>query len=549
MKKIFVIVCIVLIQCSVCAQKVSLFDELDPIYPDTEIKKEIDYVLLDAPRGGVLSVNVLLNKLEKRDIISIKHNLEGFFDKTKISRLLDVPVEENTGLESRTEQYDKKTNPYVLRKAPFNVYEVLQPIEFPFLSENETEAFNIKWTLPMGLSEGSYKSSIVIKGLNFSKILNITTVVHKTIVPPAGYNTYGYTNWFSLQNIAKMHQVTMWSEGHWDLIKKYAIVMAEGRQNVFWVTLPDMFDLVHGEQQLQSDRLEKLIKIFSEAGIYYVEFAPLAHRSKGDWSSKTLSSKLKSGMLVNSEEGYEFYENIFKQLKSIIDKNNWNGRTMFHISDEPTDEVVADYKLFVEHLRKYFPNSPIIEATMTLGLSGVVDYWCPQVQEFQKHQDFFENRKKDGDQVWVYSCLVPGGKWLNRLLDQHKLRQVYIGWSLAKFELGGYLHWGLNHYQTPNPFVKSVVDHPDLPGSINKLPAGDTHIIYPGINEPWTSLRFNAHRIGMEDAELFKVLDKKERIKLMENCFKLYDDYKTDVVLYRQVRKMLLEKLDRRETK
>jgi glutamate formiminotransferase len=99
MKRILVAICMILIQCSLCAQKVSLFDELDPIYPDTEISKEIDHVILHAPKGGILSVNILFNELEKRDIISIKHNLEGLFNKTKISRLLDVPVEENTGLD------------------------------------------------------------------------------------------------------------------------------------------------------------------------------------------------------------------------------------------------------------------------------------------------------------------------------------------------------------------------------------------------------------------------------------------------------------------
>ena len=542
MKKVLII--LVLLHCSVQAQKVSLFDELAPIYPDSRIEKEIEEITLHAPRGGVLSVNILLNDLDKKELLQINHNLNGLFSNVATTRLLDVPVEENTGLDSRTEQYLGDANPNVIRKAPFDVYEVLQPISFPYLTEQNTEAFNVKWNVPRNISEGSYKSTIEVKGLGFSKILQVTTVVHKTEVPPAGHNTYGYTNWFSLQKIAESHHVKLWSESHWKLINKYAHVMAAGRQNVFWVTLPDMFEVIQGKAQLQSERLERLIQVFTNAGIYYIEFAPLAHRTKGDWSSTTLSSNLDSELLVNSEEGYAFYENVFQQLKKIIDKNEWNGRSMFHISDEPTDEVVADYKLFVKHLRKYFPNASILEATMTLGLTDAVDYWCPQVQDYQKNQKFFESRKKDGDQVWIYTCLIPGGKWLNRLLDQHKLRQVYLGWSLAKFELGGFLHWGLNHYQSPNPFIQSVVDHPHAPNTNNKLPAGDTHIIYPGIDEPWTSLRFNAHRIGMEDAELFKMLEKKDRIKLMENCFKLFDDYKIDIIIYRKVRKKLLEQLD-----
>lgn len=542
MKKVLVV--LLLMRFSIDAQEVSLFDELAPIYPDTKIEKAIDKITLHAPKGGVLSINILLNDLDQKDFLEINHNLKGLFVNVETTRLLDVPVEENTGLDSRTEQYLGNYNPNVIRRAPFDVYEVLQPIEFPILIEQETEAFNIKWSIPRNLSEGTYESSIEVRGMAFSKVLKVTTIVHKTVVPASSHSTYGYTNWFSLKNMSNSHNVELWSDQHWELIGKYAKVMAEGRQNVFWVTLPDMFEVIQGKVQLQSKRLERLIQVFTDAGIYYIEFAPIAHRTKGDWSSSTLSSNLDSELLVNSEEGYAFYENVFQQLKTIIDKNDWNGRAMFHISDEPTDEVVDDYKLFVTHLRKYFPNAAILEATMTLGLTDAVDYWCPQVQEYQKNQAFFENRKKEGDQVWVYTCLIPGGKWLNRLLDQHKLRQVYLGWSLAKFELGGYLHWGLNHYKSPNPLIQSVVDHPQAPNTKNKLPAGDSHIIYPGINGPWTSLRFNAHRLGMEDAELFKMLEKSERDKLMNDCFKLFDDYKTDVDIYRDVRKNLLEQLD-----
>ena len=34
------------------------------------------------------------------------------------SQLVDVPVEQNTGLDSRTEQFTKQHNPYVIRRAP-----------------------------------------------------------------------------------------------------------------------------------------------------------------------------------------------------------------------------------------------------------------------------------------------------------------------------------------------------------------------------------------------------------------------------------------------
>ena len=151
------------------------------------------------------------------------------------------------------------------------------------------------------------------------------------------------------------------------------------------------------------------------------------------------------------------------------------------------------------------PGIPIVEATMTRELTGAVDIWCPQVHKYQQNRSFFDERKAAGDQVWVYTCLVPGGPWVNRLLDQERLRQVWIGWAAAKWELDGFLHWGLNHYKA-DPFAQSVVDHPAMPNTTNKLPAGDTHIVYPGPYGPWSSTRFEAHRIGLEDLAMLRML-------------------------------------------
>lgn len=526
------------------AQKISLFDELAPLYPDTEIGQEVTAMTLHAPRGGVLGVNLLLKSEGNHDILKLKHNFGTLFEEVATYQLIDVPVEENTGLDSRTEQYKGDRNPHVIRSAPFTVYEVLKPTAFLLFVDTRNTAFHLSWKIPTNLPAGTYHNNIVLQGKGFYKVLSIKTVVHQTRVPPASYRTYKYTNWFSLSKIAEHHGVEQWSDSFWVLVKKYAELMAKGRQNVFWMTTRDMFEMIDGRPVLQKARARKIAQIFSDAGIAYIEFAPIAHRTDGDWSVGTLSANLKSDMLVNSKEGRAFFKDYFTQLKDFVDESGWYGRCLFHLCDEPTDELVKDYRRFTKHFRKYFPHAPLLEATMTIGLSGAVDNWCPQVQEYQKHRDFFEKRKQAGDKVWVYTCLVPGGKWLNRLLDQHHLRQVYLGWSLAKFNLEGFLHWGLNHYNTDNPFTQSVVDHPAVPNTNNKLPAGDSHVFYPGINAPWAGLRFNAHRIGMEDAELFRRLAPTKRDELMQSCFRSFDEYEESVKQYRLVKKQLLTYLD-----
>ena len=127
-----------------------------------------------------------------------------------------------------------------------------------------------------------------------------------------------------------------------------------------------------------------------------------------------------------------------------------------------------------------------------------------------------------------------------------KLRQVYFGWGAAFYNTSGYLHWGLNQYHG-DPFQQSVVHHPSpVAADNNFLPAGDTHIIYPGKDRPLSSIRFEAHRIGCEDFDLLQMLkkeDEKMYDKLVNTLFRSYTDYNLAVKDYRKTKRKLLKAL------
>jgi hypothetical protein len=136
---------------------------------------------------------------------------------------------------------------------------------------------------------------------------------------------------------------------------------------------------------------------------------------------------------------------------------------------------------------------------------------------------------------------------MNRLLDQERLRLVYFGWAAALNGTMGYLHWGLNSYSVPDPFEQSVLHHPSPIATPNNfLPAGDTHIIYPGNDGPLSSTRFEAFRVGVEDFELLSLLagrDPARRVSLIQEVYRTYTEYSKEVSHYRKTRKALLEAL------
>jgi hypothetical protein len=136
----------------------------------------------------------------------------------------------------------------------------------------------------------------------------------------------------------------------------------------------------------------------------------------------------------------------------------------------------------------------------------------------------------------------PGGAWVNRLLDQERSRGAHIPWFVYGYDLAGFLHWGANSWMS-DPFKQSVVFVGAGDPNTNFLPAGDTHILYPGEKEAWISLRYEAQRLGVEDYEALNVYGKKNAEAARKLVFKHFPAMNTgprDGASYWQARHDLL---------
>ena len=341
--------------------------------------------------------------------------------------------------------------------------------------------------------------------------------------------------------------------------------MARGRQNTFWIVWSDFITVAPPSAApvattagaasapaarrvtLDRVRLQRYVQLFLDRGFTRVESGHLAGRHEGQWESPRLDLNL-TGSDVTTEPARAELAAILAEIRPALAALGVPEKVPFlqHLTDEPIDLNADAYRILAEQVRRGLPGVQIFEATMSLKLVGAVDHWCPQVQEYQRHRDFFAARQQAGDHVWVYTCLAPGGPWINRLLDQERLRPLYIGWALVKYDLTGFLHWGLNQYRTDvDPFVQSVIPWDN--GPPNYLPAGDSHIIYPGRNGPLSGQRFEAQRIGMEDAELLRLVQQRDPARagaLIDRVLRAFDDYEKDVSAYRTVKRALLDAAD-----
>ena len=527
---------------------VALIDEVQEFYPDTKLDQPVKRLTMHAARNTRASVHVMITGLKGTETIRFSESDKNGKPTSGIGwfRMIDVPVIENTGLDRNTEKYSGKTNPYVIRRAPFRIYDPFRPVTSPVAADSTSFALRMEVPIDSASSPGEYIHHIKLDFGDHAESLEFVVVIHRAVVPPVSQSTISYINWHNLDNICSAHGVEKWSEPFWDMLAKYAQTMARGRQNAFWFIWPDYFtiDSAGNVSAFRRDRLERYVRVFLDAGLTTIHGAPMFGRRNWTSTDMLLYVPTADGKEVDavSEKGKRMLTQMALRIIAMMKENRWEGQWLQGVFDEPEDPFVDRYTELISVLRGLKPDIKILEATMTMNVSGLVNVWCPQVQEYQANQEFFDRRKAAGDKVWVYTCLSPGGPWLNRLLDEERIRQVYIGWALAKYDLQGYLHWGLN-FHSAKPFEELVRFH--MEGQY--LPAGDSHILYPVRDGPLSSHRFEAHRIGMEDYELLAQLkshDAPRAQQIIAQVLQGFDKYSKDLATYRTARNLLLDAVD-----
>ena len=109
--------------------RVEIRDSLEWLYPDSTVTSRPRLsTKLDVARGGTAAVHLLLDELEVGSTLRVSLRRSGRPERSaQWFRLVDVPVEENTGADGFVEPKGKR-NKWVTRRAPFRVFDAMEPI-------------------------------------------------------------------------------------------------------------------------------------------------------------------------------------------------------------------------------------------------------------------------------------------------------------------------------------------------------------------------------------------------------------------------------------
>jgi len=337
------------------------------------------------------------------------------------------------------------------------------------------------------------------------------------------------------------------------MIRKYADMMVSHHQDTFRAlmgTIESQED-ADGRWTFDFKRLERLIRVMIDAGMTCIEgdhFGGCARWGTPEMYVSASPQLWKRKVRLSSPEAQDFLAQFLPAWREFLERRGWYKMLCQHVADEPTEGAVPDYTAGACAIRKYLPGVPIIDAVEFSHIDPALDWWVPKIDDYERDREIYETHRSHGDKIWCYTCCKPGGRFMNRLLDFPLLRTRLLAWGCAKYDFSGYLHWALNSWpKDVSPFefsiAKEVTLEPD--GSRLDLPPGDTYIIYPGPDGPWSSMRYEAQREGWEDHALLmmakKQLGPKRFDRLVSKTVRGFSDFTEDAAAFRREYRALLK--------
>jgi hypothetical protein len=423
-----------------------------------------------------------------------------------------------------------------------------------------TQPIWISIPIPADAEKGVYKGNVTISGRINGRSFSVSKDYSVKVYPvTVGKTSLWVTNWFSIDTTQLKwlnggKSFLPFSDKHWELIRILAKKMADYRQNVAIISplaLSD-FTFENGTWKTDFTKFDKMVGIFMEEGVIgRIEGGHIGGRS-GNWTSQfevEVPSQAKNPVSrfellpISDQRARKFYSDFIPALRAHLKERKWDGLYLQHIADEPIQENVKSYIEIASFIRKLAPDFRFIDACHSKNLDGMLDVWVPQLDYMNQDYEFYKKQHESGKEIWTYTCLNPKFEYANRFIELPLLRTRYIHWLNFKYDIPGYLHWGLNYWSEGDPFgEQSGIQYEG--GNI--LPGGDSWIIYPKDGKLFSSIRFDAMRDGIVDYELFRMLEKKDPSKakgIIDKVIFSFTGYDNNIEAFRMHRRHLMELL------
>ncbi|MBR5869433.1 MAG: DUF4091 domain-containing protein [Clostridia bacterium] len=502
-------------------------DTAEYLYPDiTEYQSGSKEIRILTPRGSYACAQILFSDVKEP---SLCVGTEGW--NPELYEMIPVHVERNHGLD------ENNMAPHMPeRVAPYDLYDCFKPVSGTVsVGENGVCAVYLSEWIPADAEVGVRAAKVMVGDLVIPVTIEVSSVVvpEETLIQLVGYNR---------GQVCEKHGVALGTPEFEALDTAYLQMLRRMRQNALYCPGPRAVSLGDNKWEISFDALETFMSKAMSMGYRVFNWGMGFRRS---WQEATI---LVNGMESMSFECYCYLAQMLPALVRFLKEHGWLENFILGIADEPNYANATEYRALCGLVRKLAPELKLMDAMSFGPVHGAIDIWIPLNAEYQHHRTEIETFRTYGDEIWFYDCCGPrGGGTINRFMDYPLLATRYHFWAGYRYNLTGYLHWAANYYQPgQDPFKQSCPEHHNA-DAVCYLPAGDTHIMYPGDGAPWMSARLEAQRASAEEYELFRALEAKDKTKADAICTSVcreFDSVDYDARHFRAARNELIRALE-----
>ena len=483
---------------------------------------------LTALRGETVSVQAVLQVPADHPRLRVTAAVDSpLGEHLRLRKVEDVPVRLSVHL---------GTDDYVLDNRPGLYPDLLTPYggEPVWLQTGTATAFWLDLTVPATLPAGDYPLTFrvtersedsLVTPIGEERSIALTLTVKEAVLPE---QTLLCTHWMHTDCLAQYYNVPVFSEEYWRITENFMRESADTGSRMLLTPLftPPLDTAIGGERltvQLVEvtrsaegtysfgfDRLRRWVDTALRAGITHFEMSHLFTQ----WGAKACPKVMAVtpegeqrifGWDTPSDGPYlEFLAQMLPALTARLREWGIADRCWFHLSDEPTDEVLPRYVALKEAIAPYLEGFTLMDALSHYEFyeQGAV---AQPVVAINSVEPFLEHAVSP---LWVYYCCCLDKGMCNRFIAMPSARNRVLGFQMYLADVKGFLQWGFNFYNSVhslrpiNPFFTTDAD--------GAFPAGDPFLVYPGEDgQPWGSIRQMVFAEALQDMRACQLLEQK----------------------------------------
>ena len=393
-------------------------------------------------------------------------------------------------------------------KSPKTAYllpDCLERVESFTKRSNSTRGIWLNINIPESAKAGYYVSELAIKiNEKVVKTLTLEVDVLDRHLPSPHEWAYHLDLWQNPFAVARVHDVELWSEEHFELMGPLYEMLADAGQKCITTSIlhkpwgGQTYDYFHsmirhtldldGEWKYDYTHFDNWVEFMMGLGINkQIDcYSLIPWGNQLHYYDESADRDTMIQAKASSVEFADYWTPFLKDFTFHLKEKGWFDIATIAMDERSLDDMQSAISLIKKHSGLRISSA----ANYNAGVSDDIYNLSPAVGHLLPPQ-IIKGRRERGQITTFYVCCAH--KRPNNFTFSPLAEGVWQAWFAYAKNLDGFLRWAYN----------SWVEDPLHDSRFMKWPSGDTYFVYP---EAKSSIRFEKLREGIQDYEKLRIL-------------------------------------------